>query len=178
MYVWWMKLWECRHASAVDAVSQSHARELITGSFIQSHWPCRTLCPISMFSRILARPSVLAPRTQGIRHRDAISSRRPSRASLRCRPIIDRMYFASRSPRLSLTCSWSSSNSRPIASICSGVRRWSGLVSSSMVTRPFVWWPLWVAVSMYSPWVVGYKSISTGPSGALMQVLMTSPSCP
>ena len=32
-----MKLWEWRHASAVEAVSQSHARELITGSFIQSH---------------------------------------------------------------------------------------------------------------------------------------------
>ena len=35
--------------------------ELITGSFIQSHWPCRTLWPISMFSRILAIPSVAAP---------------------------------------------------------------------------------------------------------------------
>ena len=91
MYVWWMKLWECRHASAVDAVSQSQARELITGSFIQSHWPCRTLWPISMFSRILAMPSVAAPSDPGTRQRDAISSARPSSASLRWSAIIDRM---------------------------------------------------------------------------------------
>ena len=86
-----MKLWEWRHASAVEAVSQSHARELITGSFIQSHWPCMTLWPISMFSRILARPRVAAPSAHGTRQRDAISSARPISASLRWNAIIDRM---------------------------------------------------------------------------------------
>ena len=86
-----MKLWEWRHACAVEAVSQSHARELITGSFIQSHWPCMTLWPISMFSRILAIPSVLAPRTHGIRQREAISSTRPISASRRWNAIIERM---------------------------------------------------------------------------------------
>ena len=32
-----------------------------SGSLIQSHWACRTLWPISMFSRILARPSISVP---------------------------------------------------------------------------------------------------------------------
>ena len=86
-----MKLWEWRQASAVDAVSQSQARELITGSFIQSHWPCRTLWPISMFSRIFARPSVEAPTIQGMRQREATSSARPSSASRRWSPMIERM---------------------------------------------------------------------------------------
>ena len=54
-------MWECFHASGVDALSQSHAAELMTGSFIQSHWPCMTLWPISMFSRILASESVAVP---------------------------------------------------------------------------------------------------------------------
>ena len=35
-------------------VSHSQVEEWISGSFIQSHWPCMTLWPISMFSRILA----------------------------------------------------------------------------------------------------------------------------
>ena len=78
-----MKLWEWRQASAVEAVSQSQARELITGSFIQSHWPCMTLWPISMFSRILAMPSVAAPSAHGTRQREAISSARPISASRR-----------------------------------------------------------------------------------------------
>src|SRR6478672_8853631 len=102
-----------------------------------------------MFSRIFARPRVEAPTIQGMRHREATSSARPSSARRRCNPMIERMYFASRSPRLALTCSCSSSNSRPIASICSGVRRCSGLSgSSSIVTRPLVSWPLWVAFAI------------------------------
>ena len=43
-------------------VAESHSQvvEWIFGSRIQSHWPWRMLCPISMFSRILAtlRPAV------------------------------------------------------------------------------------------------------------------------
>ncbi len=45
-------------------MSQSQVEELIWGSFIQSHWPCRTLWPISMFSRIFAIESVAVPATQ------------------------------------------------------------------------------------------------------------------
>ena len=59
-----MKLWECFQASAVEAVSHSHVEEWIWGSFIQSHWPCMTLWPISMFSRILAAESPAVPATQ------------------------------------------------------------------------------------------------------------------
>ena len=86
-----MKLWEWRQASAVEAVSQSQARELITGSFIQSHWPCITLWPISMFSRILAMPSVAAPSAHGMRQREATSSARPISARRRWKAIIERM---------------------------------------------------------------------------------------
>src|SRR4051794_2777754 len=126
-----MKLCEWRHACAVEAVSQSHAWELMTGSFIQSHWPCRMLWPSSMFSRIFATESVLIPSSQAGHHDEARSSMRPIRPSRRCRSMIDRMYFASRSPRSSFTCSWSSSNSLPIASSCSGVSLWSGFSGSA-----------------------------------------------
>ena len=36
----------------------------MAGSFIQSHCPCRTLWPISMFSRIFATDRPVVPRTQ------------------------------------------------------------------------------------------------------------------
>ena len=39
--------------SAGEALSHSQEVEWIVGSRIQSHWPCMTLCPISMFSTIL-----------------------------------------------------------------------------------------------------------------------------
>ena len=42
-------------------MSHSHVEEWISGSFIQSHWPCMTLWPISMFSMILATPRVAVP---------------------------------------------------------------------------------------------------------------------
>ena len=53
--------------------------------------------------------------------------------------------------------------------------------SSSKLTRPLVSWPFWVVFAIRAPLGLGlpiYKSISIGPSGALMQVRMTSPSCP
>ena len=56
VHVWCTTLCECFHWSAGQTMSHSHAVELISGSLIQSHWPCITLWPISMFSRILARP--------------------------------------------------------------------------------------------------------------------------
>ena len=60
MNVWWISLWLCFHWLEGLALSHSQAVEWILGSRIQSHWPCMTLCPISMFSRILAteRPAV------------------------------------------------------------------------------------------------------------------------
>src|SRR4051794_19166211 len=53
--------------------------------------------------------------------------------------MMPRMYAESRSPRSDLTCSCSSSNSLPSASICSSVRRWSGfsMVASLMLSSEF-----------------------------------------
>ena len=45
------------------AWSHSQVVEWIFGSRIQSHWPCRTLWPSSMFSRILATASASVPAT-------------------------------------------------------------------------------------------------------------------
>src|SRR3954447_11175806 len=56
----------------------------MTGSFIQSHWPCRTLWPISMFSRILAIESVEAPSAHSTFELEPSSSMRPIRPSRRC----------------------------------------------------------------------------------------------
>ena len=58
--LWWSSLWAYFHCAAGVAESHSQVVEWIFGSRIQSHWPCRMLCPISMFSRILAtlRPAV------------------------------------------------------------------------------------------------------------------------
>lgn len=61
MKVWWISLWLCFHWLAGEALSHSHAVEWILGSRIQSHWPCMTLWPISMFSRILATDSPAVP---------------------------------------------------------------------------------------------------------------------
>src|SRR3954453_20380116 len=127
VYVWWMKLWECFHASLVDAVSQSHVEEWICGSFIQSHWPCITLWPISMFSRILASESPAVPTTQAGLKRLNTRIARESTSRRRCISIIERMYLASRSPSESNTSSWMASNSLPSASISSSDSLASGL---------------------------------------------------
>ena len=79
---------ECFQASAVEAVSQSQVEELIWGSFIQSHWPCITLWPISMFSRILASESIVVPAIQAGRWREASRSTRPPTTSRRCISIM------------------------------------------------------------------------------------------
>ena len=47
--------------SAGDALSHSQVVEWILGSRIQSHWPCITLWPISMFSMILETDSPTVP---------------------------------------------------------------------------------------------------------------------
>jgi hypothetical protein len=81
-------LWECFHAAGVDAESQSHVDELICGSFIQSHWPCITLWPISMFSRTLASDRVAVPATHAGFARENSSTRRPRTTSRRCISIM------------------------------------------------------------------------------------------
>ena len=61
----------------------------MSGSFIQSHWPCRTLWPISMFSRILATERPAVPSDPGglvARRRAARSA--PSTASRRWSSIM------------------------------------------------------------------------------------------
>ena len=64
-------------------MSHSQVEEWISGSFIQSHCPCRTLCAISMFSMILARASVPAPAHQVTRLEPKASSSRPAASSAR-----------------------------------------------------------------------------------------------
>src|SRR3954471_4419830 len=125
--VWGAQWWECFHASGVDAESQSHVEEWMSGSFIQSHWPCMTLWPISMFSRILASEVSAVPSTQAGLKREPKSTTRPLTASRRCISVIDTRYWRSRSPRSPKTSSWIASNSLPSASICSSLRRASGL---------------------------------------------------
>src|SRR4051794_41937445 len=62
--LWWSSLWACFHCAAGVAESHSQVVEWIFGSRIQSHWPCRMLCPISMFSRILATERPAVPTSQ------------------------------------------------------------------------------------------------------------------
>ena len=82
---------ECFHAAAGEAVSQSQVEEWMVGSFIQSHWPCRTLCPISMFSRIFATDSPAVPSTQAGLYFEKISTARDIAARRRCSVIMLRM---------------------------------------------------------------------------------------
>ena len=46
------------------ALSHSQVVEWISGSRIQSHWPCMTLCPISMFSMIFETDRPVVPMSQ------------------------------------------------------------------------------------------------------------------
>ena len=120
--MWCSSLCECFHCSAGEALSHSQVVEWIFGSRIQSHWPCMTLWPISMFSRILAtvRPAVPAIQAGG-NSENSSTAREPS-SSLRCTSIILRMYAASLSPRLATNSARMASSSRPICSMSSGVR--------------------------------------------------------
>jgi hypothetical protein len=72
-------------------MSHSHVEEWISGSFIQSHWPCMTLWPISMFSMILERPNVAVPAHQAERFDPAASISRPATSSARCAAMVRRM---------------------------------------------------------------------------------------
>ena len=72
-------------------MSHSHVVEWIFGSRIQSHWPCRTLWPISMFSRIFAVASAAVPAAQAGGSQEANSSARPATSRRRWAAMTRRM---------------------------------------------------------------------------------------
>src|SRR6266702_2420861 len=113
VYVWCTKLCECCHMSAGEAESHSQVVEWISGSRIQSHCPCSTLWPISMFSRILETASAAVPASQAGGRTDTNSSVRPPTSRPRWTAMTRRMYRASSSPRLAITSSRIWSSSRP-----------------------------------------------------------------
>ena len=127
VYVWCSSLCECFHCSAGVALSHSQVVEWIFGSRIQSHWPCRMLWPISMFSRILATHRPAVPSIQaGGKMLNSSTARQPS-SIVRWALITLRMYAASDSPRESMTSWRIASSSMPICSMSSGVRWAIGL---------------------------------------------------
>ncbi len=86
-----MKLWVNRQCLDAPLMSHSHVEEWISGSFIQSHWPCMTLWPISMFSMILDAASVRVPAHQAERFELAASRSRPATSSVRWAAMVRRM---------------------------------------------------------------------------------------
>ena len=76
-------------------MSHSQVVEWILGSRIQSHWPCMTLCPISMFSRILATDRPAVPASQAGGNSENSSTARLPSSSLRWTLMTLRMYAAS-----------------------------------------------------------------------------------
>jgi hypothetical protein len=89
--VWCRSLWVCCHAR--DGVTKSHSQvvEWMSGSRIQSHCPCSTLCPISMFSRILATVSMPVPANQAGLCLANSSVARPASSRERCVAMTRRM---------------------------------------------------------------------------------------
>src|SRR3569833_1164751 len=102
------------------------------GSFIQSHWPCSTLWPISMFSRIFAIARQPVPAVQATLEREPSSSARPATAIWRCSRMTPLMYRRSRSPRSARTWSWMASNSRASSASWSSLRWAYGCVGAVM----------------------------------------------
>src|SRR3954471_14549222 len=138
-YVWWISLWECFQPSAVEALSHSQVVEWIFGSRIQSHWPCITLCPISMFSRILATERPTVPSTHSGGSAEPRSTAREASSRRRCTSTILRMYAASRAPRSSSTSWRIASSSMPSCSMSSGVRwavGFSGFLVMAVMVSP------------------------------------------
>ncbi len=83
VHMWCMSLWDFFQSSELIALSHSHVVEWISGSRIQSHWPCMMLCPSSMFSRILATDSIAVPAIQAGGKIEAISVARADSSSAR-----------------------------------------------------------------------------------------------
>ncbi len=82
---------ECFHCSDGEALSHSQVVEWILESRIQSHWPCMTLWPISMFSRIFATDRPAVPISQAGGNSENSSRARLESSSLRCTSITLRM---------------------------------------------------------------------------------------
>src|SRR3954471_11008272 len=134
VYLWCTKLWLCFHCSLGQAVSHSQALECTSGSFIQSHCPWMTLCPSSMFSMILARPSIVVPAAQAGGNALANKAARPPAASPRWSLMAFLMYAASSAPRDSSMSRRIWSSSRPIASMSASVR-WANCLMSVTATQ-------------------------------------------
>ena len=83
VYLWCVSLCARFHCSGGDEWSQSQVEEWIFGSRIQSHWPWRTLWPISMFSRILASERLAVPIHHAERRLPASRMTRPPSSSAR-----------------------------------------------------------------------------------------------
>ena len=81
----------CFHAAAGVTKSHSHVVLWMSGSRIQSHCPCSTLWPISMFSRIFATDSIAVPATRAVRLLDRSSVARPATSRERCTLMTRRM---------------------------------------------------------------------------------------
>ena len=64
-------------------MSHSNSLESSAGSFIQSYWPCITLWPISMLSRIFDSARAAVPPSQAGGSQPANSSVRPPISSVR-----------------------------------------------------------------------------------------------
>ncbi len=89
--MWWEKLCECRHWSAGQAVSHSNVLPHRVGSPVHSYWPCMTLWPISMLSRIFDAASSAVPASQAGGKMPANSSARPVTSMERWALITRRM---------------------------------------------------------------------------------------
>src|SRR6476661_349189 len=85
----------------------------MSGSRIQSHCPCRTLWPISMFSRIFATDSIAVPATNAVFFLDRSSVARPATSRVRWTRMTRRMYAASLAPRVAMMRSRMASSSWP-----------------------------------------------------------------
>src|SRR4051812_30462542 len=93
-----------------------------------------TLCPSSMFSMILASPSIVVPAAQAGGNALANSAARPPTASPRCSLMAFLMYAASSAPRDSSMSRRIWSSSRPIASTSASVR-WANCLMSVTATQ-------------------------------------------
>ena len=138
----------------------------MSGSFIQSHWPCMTLWPISMFSRIFASDSAGGaeqPRrlvARGHQQRPATSSSEPAVQLDHAADVAARR--ARRGRRRPRRGSRRTPRRAARAAPASGGAAGCSVVSSLGRLR--------VSASGRS-----HSSISTWPSGALMQVRIISP---
>src|SRR5690606_814352 len=123
---WWCTwLWVCFHCREGQTLSHSQVVAWTSSSRIQSHWPCMTLCPISMFSRIFDNDSAAVPATHAGGNTPAASRARPASSRVRWSRMTPRMYAASSSPSEASTSSRTASSSAASASRSTCARSWA-----------------------------------------------------